>query len=47
MNTFQVINNVVPSALVSDNEVEFEYQVSSQHLLNAVRYFKVAFFISI
>jgi NADH/F420H2 dehydrogenase subunit C len=36
MNTFQIINNVVPSALVSDNEVEFEYQVSSQHLLNAL-----------
>jgi len=34
MNTFQIINNVVPSALVSDHEVEFEYQVSSQHLLN-------------
>jgi len=36
MSTLQVINNVVPSALVSDREVEFELQVSSAHLLNVL-----------
>ena len=34
MITFQVINNTVPSALISDREVEFELQVSSANLLN-------------
>lgn len=33
MNTFQVVNNVVPSALISDRKVEFEIQVSSNLLL--------------
>jgi NADH-quinone oxidoreductase subunit C len=33
MNTLQVINNVVPSALVSDRDVEFEIQVASNQLL--------------
>ena len=34
MTTLQVINNIVPSALISDREVEFELQVSSANLLN-------------
>ena len=34
MTTLQVINNTVPSALISDREVEFELQVSSANLLN-------------
>jgi|SRR5579883_3191339 len=34
MNLLQVINNVVPSIVVSDREVEFEYQTTSSHLLN-------------
>ena len=36
MQTFKIVNNVVPSALISDREVEFEYQVSSQHLLSVL-----------
>lgn len=36
MLTLQVINNVVPSVLVSDRKVEFELQVSSAHLLNVL-----------
>ena len=34
MTSLQVINNTVPSALISDREVEFELQVSSANLLN-------------
>jgi NADH:ubiquinone oxidoreductase subunit C len=33
MNTLQVINQVVPSALISDRNVEFEFQVTSKQLL--------------
>jgi len=33
MNTLQVVNNVVPSALISDRKVEFELQVSSNLLM--------------
>jgi NADH/F420H2 dehydrogenase subunit C len=40
MNTVQVINNVVPSALVSDRDVEFEFQVTSQNLLNVLEVLK-------
>jgi NADH:ubiquinone oxidoreductase subunit C len=36
MSTLQVINNVLPSALVSDREVEFELQVPSANLLNTL-----------
>jgi NADH:ubiquinone oxidoreductase subunit C len=36
MSTLQVINNTVPSVLISDREVEFELQVSSSHLLNVL-----------
>jgi len=34
MNTLQVINRTVPSVYVSDREVEFELQVTSNHLLS-------------
>jgi NADH/F420H2 dehydrogenase subunit C len=33
MNTLQVINQMVPSALISDNGVEFELQITSNQLL--------------
>jgi NADH:ubiquinone oxidoreductase subunit C len=36
MTTLQVINNTVPSALISDRDVEFELQVSSANLLNVL-----------
>jgi NADH/F420H2 dehydrogenase subunit C len=33
MNTLQVINQMVPSALISDNGVDFELQITSNQLL--------------
>jgi NADH:ubiquinone oxidoreductase subunit C len=33
MNTLQVINQVVPSALVTERDVEFEIQVASNQLV--------------
>jgi NADH-quinone oxidoreductase subunit C len=36
MNTLQVVNNAVPSALISDRKVEFELQVSSNLLLSVL-----------
>lgn len=36
-----MINNVVPSALISDHEVEFELQTTSQHLLHVLETLKL------
>src|SRR3954468_19976400 len=36
MNTLQTINQVVPSALISDRNVEFEFQVASNQLLSVL-----------
>jgi len=40
MNIAQVVNNVVPSALISDREVEFEIQVTSSNLLGVLEVLK-------
>jgi len=36
MNTAQIINQIVPSALITDRGVEIEIQTTSNHLLNVL-----------
>jgi len=41
MNTPQIINNIVPSVLVSDHQVKFELQTPLQQLLNLLEVLKL------
>lgn len=41
MHSPQIINQIVPSTLISDHQVEFELQTSSQHLLNLLETLKL------